>query len=126
MKLEQLPFDVREKRDNSKLPVFVMLRLTGIDDEDPSLLEGDMLPPKPLRFARDPEACDPSNTRRDFHFALEAFAKTSTKSFHLFACHSVRSDRERLIISTRTTTRICQLFAVCFLRLAMFLLLHLD
>jgi hypothetical protein len=51
MKLEQLPFDVREERNNSKLPVFVMLRLTGIDDEDPSLLEGDMLPLKPLRFA---------------------------------------------------------------------------
>jgi hypothetical protein len=59
MKLEKLPFDVREEGDDSKLPVFVMLRLTGIDDEDPSLLEGDMLPLKPLRFARDPEARDP-------------------------------------------------------------------
>ena len=51
MKLEQLPFDVREERDDSKLPVVVMLRLTGIDDEDPSLLEGGMLPLKPMRFA---------------------------------------------------------------------------
>ena len=44
MKLENLLFDAREERDDSKLPVFVMLRLTGIHDEDPSLLEGDRTP----------------------------------------------------------------------------------
>jgi len=41
VKLEKLPFDIREERDDPQFPVFVMLRLTGIDDEDPTLLEGD-------------------------------------------------------------------------------------
>jgi hypothetical protein len=31
MKLEKLLLDFREERDDSQLPVFVMLRLTGID-----------------------------------------------------------------------------------------------
>ncbi len=66
MKLKKLPFDVRKEGDDSKLSVFTMLCLTGIEDEGPYLLEGDILSLKTSRFTWVSEASDPDKYRERF------------------------------------------------------------